>query len=833
MKNILRKSIFFFLLAAPYSFAVGHATIKHHHLTIANGVVSKVFIISSKSPGPIIIGSLSDQMDNRELLANSSQAPWFEFVINHELVTSNDPLWKYIDSSQRIMRNLGTEYTLNFIGASNPVKGLRVSIKEQLFPGSSLIREQLILHVKGSAVFKLNKNKNKLQFIFPRYIFNDDDLSAKSIEIRIATWDGELLGPPNNSSFDYRRLYKQYGGDHNLSQAHMFHPKIIRRSLRSGSSLSFKGPLGLISNGNYSFLTAYEHASQDNVDSQDKIEHSDFLQIDQEVGHGVMSSAVKIVYGGYLDGEKITPSRPYKSVWTASGFYRNQELGQPAKLLHNYLLKWITEFPQTRETRFCYNTWAMQQDERAKGKTAVNAINYERLFKEIREAHQRGVQTFVLDAGWEENTGLWTPSHRLNRGLAPIYDTLKKYNMRLGLWMAPLLIDPKTKRYKEHPGWVIKDKDGVPVKLGNAGVLDFVSGFSDSIIDDCKRLIDQGVRYFKWDAIGTYYSFATGGFHGSAKDPQEDIIARYQYLLPLYIRRAMVALMLYNPTVVVEIDVTEERRSLMGLSTISAGKLFFMNNGASDYGDYSQFRAKSMRTIANEYNGILPLQVFTYYNYPVNTYPYRSQRYNINSSIICGRGLWGNLNLMSSGQRSRAGRLVSNAKLVSPFLKTAQTTIVGKVGASPEIYTEVNVPDAAGQVIGFSGSAMNYTHRVILNDRKFLGVIGNGFALKGDTLDLYFQFPMPDASREAFILPNQSTDIKILSCTSWLDSLYLYKNRLSLVCGAPGEIVVEWPKSIGYPEITGGNEKAIIHPEGKYYLVKMEILEPDTRILIK
>lgn len=844
MNKILPFLLLIFLTLSTFPWANGQVPVgdKSKTITISNGVIRKEFILSSKKPGTIIVGAIFDKRNNRELLTGHNPFPWFEFVINHELVTSNDPLWEYIDSSQRTMRNKGTEYTLNFKGASGPVKGLYISIKEQLFPGSTLIREQLILHVKGRAGFELNKYQNKLHFIFPRYTYKAMPSPVKSTEIRIATWDGEVLDALNNSSFDYRRLYKQYGGDHNLSQAHMFHPETIKSVLNTNDRLSFKGPFGLISDGSYTFLMAYEHASQDGLlpggigpapDSMRTRKALSFLQIEQGTGDKRMSSAVKIVYGGYIDGEEITSSSPYKSVWTATGFYLNNEQRQPEKLLHNYLLKWITEFPQTRETGFCYNTWAMQQDERKDEKDAVDALNYERLFKEIRYAHQLGIQTFVLDAGWEEKTGVWKPGQRLNRGLAPIYDTLKKYDMKLGLWMAPLLIDLETERYKQHPGWAIKNKDGIPVKLGDAGVFDFVSGFSALFIEDCKKLIDQGVRYFKWDAIGTYYSSCTEGFHGSDKYTKEEVIARYQYLLPLYVKRAMVTLMRYNPQVVIEIDLTEEARALMGLSTISAGKLFFMNNGASDYGDYSQFRAKSMRTVANEYNGIIPLQVFTYYNYPNNSYPFRSQRYNINSSIIAGRGLWGNLSLMSAEQRSRAGELVNKAKRVSPFLENTPTSVIGKVGASPEIYTDINAAEAAGQVIAFSGSAMHYDHKVVLNKNTFLGVLDNAFELVGDTLNLPFQFPTPDASREAFILPNQSTGIKIISCTSWLDAVHLNENKLSIVCGAPGEIVIEWPGTAGYPKIAGDQLKTTVRTRGNSYQVEIQVRGFNTQILIE
>jgi hypothetical protein len=835
MNNCSRSFLFILFNLCTIPWVYGQVNAGNNHITIANEVIRKEFTLSKTKPEGIIVSSLVDQVNSRELLSDHSRLPWFEFVINHKLVTSNDPVWQFMDMSQRTMANKGTEYTLNFRGMSPPVKGLLISVKEQLFPGSSLIREKLILRANDKNKFELNKYKNELHFIFPRYTYKGMHSPIKSKEIRIATWDGEVLDSLNNSSYDDRLFdNERYGGDHNLSQAHMFHPKMIERWLTADHSLSFKGPLGLISDKDYTFLMAYEHASQDNMVAKQPYDHLDFLHIDQELGSGDMSSAVKIIHGGYLDGEEISAAKPYESVWTATGFYSNQEQGQPEKLLHHYLLKWITEFPKTRETKFYYNTWAMQVDARQKGKNTEEVMNYDRLFKEIRYAHQLGVEIFVLDAGWEAKAGLWKPSPRLTQGLKPVYDTLKKYNMELGLWMSPLIIDPGTERYKQHKEWVIKDDSGAPVKLGNACIFDFVSGFSDLFIEDCKRLIDQGVRYFKWDAIGTYYSSCTSARHGSSSDPKEDVIARYGYLLPLYIKKAMVELMKYNPDVVIEIDLTENERALMGLATISAGKLFFVNNGASDYGDYSQYRAKSMRTVANEYNGIIPLQLFTYADYPHNTYPFMSQRYNVNSSIICGRGFWGDLSLMRPEQRSRVGKVVNKAKLVSPFLTNTMTSVVGKVGASPEIYTTVNAREAAGQVIAFSGSAINYVHSVVLNPKNFLGVINNAFELQGDILKLHFQFPAPDESREAFILPNQRSGIHIISCTSWLDTLHLNGNRLEMICGAPGKIIIDWPKSTGYPRIQGGDKlKTSITAKNNSYTIKIDVSGVNIPVIIE
>lgn len=835
MNHRFKSLLFVFFSFCIISSASGQAKISHDHISLNNDVLRKTFTISETKPGSIQVSSLYDKVHRRELMADQGQLPWFEFVIDHKVVTSNDPVWQFEGLQHRTMPNQGTEYTLNFKGVSAPVRGLLVSVKEQLFAGSALVREKLILHVNGSSQFALNKDKGKLHFIFPRYTYHVSQPALQSREIRIATWDGEVLDTITHSSYDDRLFdNSRYGGDHNLSQAHMFHPKVIERDLAAGDTLSFKGPMGLLSDHDYHFFTAYEHASQDNMTEKQPYHNLDFLHIDQHVATDRATTAVQIMLGGYLDGEKITAASPYESVWTANGFSSASDGGGPEKLLHNYLLKWITAFPKTRETKFYYNTWAMEVEQRNKGKKIDEVMTYDRLFQEIRYAHQMGVEVFVLDAGWEKKAGIWQANARFNQGLKPIYDTLRKYHMELGLWMSPLFIDPGTKRYQQHEDWIIKDDQGKPVKLGSACIFDFVSGFSDLFIADCKRLIDQGVRYFKWDAIGTYYSYCTHGLHGSSSDAKEDVIARYGYLLPLFFKKAMVELMQYNPDVVIEIDLTENKRALMGLSTLSAAKLFFVNNGASDYGDYSQYRAKSMRSVANEYNGIIPLQLFTYANYPHNAYPFMSERYNVNSSIICGKGFWGDLSLMSQEQRSRIGELVKQVRMVSPFLKNATTSILGRVGASPEIYTTLNAAASAGQVIAFSGSAMDYLHQVTINPENFLGVTGNAFSLQDDTLNLAFQFPAADESREAFILPNRQSDVHVISCSSWLKSINLTAGGLEVEAGDPGKIVVDWPARKGRPQIKGSHEiKTTVTEIDDNYLIEITTDQANTIITIR
>ena len=175
-------------------------------------------------------------------------------------------------------------------------------------------------------------------------------------------------------------------------------------------------------------------------------------------------------------------------------------------------------------------------------------------------------------------------------------------------------------------------------------------------------MIDQGCRFMKWDAINTFYSSLPDLDHGSNKYSKEELRARYEYLLPIYVVRAMEVLTDYEPELIIEMDVTEARRVMVGLAPRSQGKLFWMNNGASWYNDYTTFRTQSMRTIANEFGGIIPLELFTYANYPQNERG--AMKYNVNNSLLAGHGFWGNLQLMNSEERKWVGKQVEMSKKV-------------------------------------------------------------------------------------------------------------------------------------------------------------------------
>jgi hypothetical protein len=782
-------------------------------LVIENNAISKVFKFSKEKPGAINVSLFMNPQ--KELLTSEKPQPYFEFVINNQVVTANDPVWIFKEHTTRKMGNGGTEHQLTFAGVISPVKDLQIVLFQQIFPKSALMREKLEIKTENQT-FKLNKKEGKLHFKFPGYtVQNKTGLPVDLTEIRMATWEKESItfGEKNKGN-------------------HMYYPD-IRNYEVNGRLSPVKGPVAIVSNENISWFTAYEHASQDNLnglfDEQKKgsgnlvndamqgtkgvfnfpVSEDDFkfLGIGANAVENEIHVAVDMLRGGYLDGEEISKENPYSTVWTATGFYFGKNPEEGKWMLRHYLFNQICEKPASRVPEFYYNTWGMQRQDRNKPLRGI--LTYERIFEEIEYAAELGVDIFVLDDGWENAQGEWfAHKERLPEGLAPIKKRLDKHGMKMGLWFSPMGIDSTTQRYKAHPEWVIKDSNGNPIQAQwGHPAFDFVSGFFDLFVEDCKKLIDQGCRFMKWDAINTFYSSLPNLKHGSDKYSEAERRARYEYLLPIYVVRAMEILTDYEPELIIEMDLTEARRVMVGLAPLSQGKLFWMNNGASWYNDYTTFRTKSMRTIANEFAGIVPLELFTYANYPQNESD--AMKYNVHNSLLAGHGFWGNLQLMTPEEREWVKSQVILSKKVLPYITNTKPEVIGKVGDSPEIYTIVNYPDATGQVIAFSENPVQYNHVVNVNTSNLLGVLNHPYSAENFSLSLPFKFQETQSSAAAFVLANPYTYLgikSIIASTVAVDDIQTQKNSLTYFVSQPGEQQILWGKQMGKPEIRSSGE---------------------------
>jgi alpha-galactosidase len=117
-----------------------------------------------------------------------------------------------------------------------------------------------------------------------------------------------------------------------------------------------------------------------------------------------------------------------------------------------------------------------------------------------------GTDILILDDGWQADRGDWeTDKKKFPQGLKPVTDYIIKKGMRPGLWMGLATVDEKSKVYREHPEWAIKDKNGKPTYLHVNNdkehyTMSLASGYYDYILNRIKTLVkENNLAYIKLD----------------------------------------------------------------------------------------------------------------------------------------------------------------------------------------------------------------------------------------------------------------------------------------------------------------------------------------------
>lgn len=822
------------------------SSVTEEGLVVENQVVRRVVAFEQgDTPGAIEPRSLVHVRSGRDYLAGSNAPAWFEFNLNGQVVSSQDPVWVYRDHTSQEMKHGGLETEVVFEAVSGPAQGLRVHYTLQAYPTSPVFREHIRLEASLEAALTLTHVDGDAHVIFPRYSFSIPDGGFRGREIRIASWNYELMEEPETEpSYDERALESGYRVGANLSQNYMYHPRRIEFAPEPGNGTRFKGPIVMYwSEAESSGLwLAYEHGSPDDSPEQT------YVGIDQEVNASALNASVHIFRGAYFDQEPVTTEQPFSALWAEIAVFEGDSFDAGEAVLWDFLYYWINDEPASREPVVYYNTWGMQRDEQnrmriTEGTTInpQNTLTTERILTEIGHADEMEVDMFVLDDGWQNNFGDWLPApERLSQGLEPIKQELDRRGMLFGIWMAPTYADTFSTVMNQHPEWFVRDENGRRViSRWHKPAVCLESDYYHYIVDVSKRLIDAGVRHFKWDGVDTdVWCSSPDHWHGDASQSPEERRERYGYEFVRTITRLIQELKAYEPEVVIEFDATEPNRSI-GLSILSEAKYYWMNNGASWYGDRSRYRVISMRMVPALFHNLIPPVLQNAANYPNDLdhfqAPFRDQRYAVNTSLLGGLGFWGNLAEMSAPERQRAGEIIGAAKRVLPTVAGVRPTLTGSVGSTPEIYTYVDPETATGQIIGFTGAAVTYEHVVSgINTGNLLAVLRNAYTADSSRVVLPFYFLMPFSSREAFLVSNEGNGISITASTSWLkDARITPEGTLTFENGAPGRHEVRWPTALGEPSVQpAGTVRARTNATPDAYMITIQTLQPNTTVTV-
>lgn len=136
-------------------------------------------------------------------------------------------------------------------------------------------------------------------------------------------------------------------------------------------------------------------------------------------------------------------------------------------------------------------------------------IDEEILFSYAEKARKIGIDTLVIDDGWfgsrnDDTSGLgewYVNVNKFKNGLQFFSEKVHNLGLKLGIWIEPEMVNPKSELYKKHPEWVLQCKDRPSSLSRKQLVLDLTNDeVIDYVVDGLKETF-KGVQleYIKWD----------------------------------------------------------------------------------------------------------------------------------------------------------------------------------------------------------------------------------------------------------------------------------------------------------------------------------------------
>jgi len=156
-----------------------------------------------------------------------------------------------------------------------------------------------------------------------------------------------------------------------------------------------------------------------------------------------------------------------------------------------------------------------------------NRVNEQYILEQL-EAIDRipgklGLEYIQIDAGYSP-WGDWLDiKEQFSRGMEFIVKEIRKREMKAGIWIAPFVVSPSSKLFKEHNEWFLKDNDGNDFEARFTSPFDFLPPLSFRALDPThpefqnhlakviEKLVGYGFRYIKTDF--TYPVCFTTNYH--------------------------------------------------------------------------------------------------------------------------------------------------------------------------------------------------------------------------------------------------------------------------------------------------------------------------------
>ncbi len=97
-------------------------------------------------------------------------------------------------------------------------------------------------------------------------------------------------------------------------------------------------------------------------------------------------------------------------------------------------------------------------------------INEEIILKNLNAFSEKNIKIdfFQIDDGYQNRVGDWLDIHteKFPKGMKYIADKIHGKNIKAGLWLAPFVVEKKSKIFQQHQEWLLKDEKGKLISAG-------------------------------------------------------------------------------------------------------------------------------------------------------------------------------------------------------------------------------------------------------------------------------------------------------------------------------------------------------------------------------
>jgi len=114
---------------------------------------------------------------------------------------------------------------------------------------------------------------------------------------------------------------------------------------------------------------------------------------------------------------------------------------------------------------------------------------------------------FQLDDGWQVSIGDWEANPKFPSGMLALARSIREAGYTPGLWLAPLIVQPKSSLFQNHSDWLLCDGQGQPVPAGHNWsdlfyALDVtLPDVQDWLSEQIQKVVGWGFGYLKLDFL--------------------------------------------------------------------------------------------------------------------------------------------------------------------------------------------------------------------------------------------------------------------------------------------------------------------------------------------